>query len=304
MEFKVQILGFASATPLSTRFTSSQVVSFNQKPYLIDCGEGTQILLRKYKVGFSKIDQIFISHLHGDHIFGLVGLLSSFHLLGRKKELTIFCPKGLDEIVQVQLKHSQTILCFDIDFVFHEESGPILLENKDFRVSKIRLNHRIACWGFIFEKKNDLRPLIKGVVEEYKIPYVEIEAIKKGKDFKRMNGEVIPNQLLTKEPNKAVKYAYCSDNRVCDSTYELLAGVDYIYHEATFLHDLLDRAKSTFHSTAKEVGELCQKLQPQKVLLGHFSARYTDLAPILEEVQAYFPKAELAEEGGVYIFNE
>jgi len=297
-QFELTILGCSSATPTSTRNPTAQLLQVAGRFFLIDCGEATQIQLRKYKIKFQRIDHIFISHLHGDHYLGLMGLLSSMHLLGRTKDLWIYCPAGLDEIIQVQLKHSATVLNYPIHFRFHDAGKQeLLFEDEKVSVQTILLNHRIPCCGFLFREKKKPRSLNREALELHKVPISALHGIKNGDDFISEDGTRIPNAVLAHAEIPAYSYAYCSDTCYDDSVIRQVTGVDLLYHESTFTEEMKKRAKETYHSTAQEAATVALKADVKKLLLGHYSARYTDLSPLLREAQAVFPNSELAHEG-------
>lgn len=299
MDFTVRILGCSSATPLSNRFPSSQLVNHKSRYFLIDCGEGTQIQLRRLRIKFQRIDHIFISHLHGDHIYGLIGLLSSFSLLGRKKELKIFCPKGLKEIIEVQIKYSDTYLTYKIDYSFLEECDDLLLDDKYLTVTKVILNHRIDCWGFIFKEKDLGLKIRDGVLKKYGIPYTEVDSLRKGNDYNDHLGNVISNSTLTKKGDEVRCFGYISDNRIKQEQLSAFQGITTMYHEATFLDDLKDKAIKTKHSTAKEVSLLARDLDLKKLVVGHYSSRYLDfqLPLFQEEIAQEFKNVVIGKDG-------
>lgn len=295
--FELTILGCSSATPTSKRNPTAQLLNIAERFFLIDCGEATQIQLRKFKLKFQRINHIFISHLHGDHYFGLMGLISSMHLLGRTTDLNLYCPSGLQEIIEVQLKYSQTYLNFKI--VYHHHSyinNELLFEDEKVEVRAVILNHRIPCCGFLFVEKPLLANISKVVIEKYKIPVHKIVEIKQGADFCLEDGKVIPNSLMVSNMTPR-KYAFCSDTCYDERIINSIKGVDLLYHEATFLHNMLDRAKETYHTTALQAGMMAKKAEVKKLMIGHYSARYKDLEPLLEEAKSIFENTVLAVEG-------
>ncbi|UKJ06032.1 ribonuclease Z [Solitalea lacus] len=297
-KFEVTILGSSSATPAHHRFPTAQIVNYNQKYFMVDCGEGAQFQLGRYGFGYNKIDHIFISHLHGDHYLGLVGLISSMHLNGRATELTIAGPPELLEIIDIQLKYSQTVLRYPLKFIPTQTERPeVIYRNSEIEVETIILDHRIPCTGYLFKELPRGRKIIKEYVKQFNIPPDLIPHIKEGADFILPDGEVLPNAVLTVEPPKPRSYAYCSDTIMTISILEQIKGVDLLYHEATFLHDLLQRATDTHHTTARQAGEIATMAQVKKLIIGHFSARYRDLQPHLEESKAHFANSHLAKEG-------
>lgn len=302
MKFEVTILGSSSATPVYNRNPTAQLLNCNEKFYLIDCGEGTQQQLIKYGLKASKIDHVFISHLHGDHYFGLVGLLSSMHLNGRTKPMKIFGPEPLLEILNLQFKHSDTDLKFPIEFTATQADSPVCIyKNQDLSVETIILNHRIPCTGFKFKEKKRLRKLLVEKLEADQIPLEYYPLLKRGVDLDLPNGSVIRNVDYTIDSNVPKTYSYCSDT-LADGTYlETIKDSTVLYHEATFLHELLDRAIFTHHTTALQAAEIASSTGAGKLLIGHFSSRYKTLQPLLEEAAAVFPNTELALEGVTYL---
>lgn len=299
MKFEVTILGSSSATPVFNRNPSAQLLNCNEKYYLIDCGEGTQQQLAKYNLKAARIDYIFISHLHGDHYFGLIGLLSSLHLNGRVKPMQIFGPKPLLEILEIQFKYSDTVLRYPIEFfpIEADESRQIF-ENSDLTVKTIVLNHRIPTTGFIFQQKKRQRKLIKEKTDE--VPMAYYTALKKGVDVELPNGDILRSEDYTIEADAPRCYAYCSDTLFDESYFATIKDCDTLYHEATFMHDLLDRAKETHHTTALQAAEVAKINGVKKLLIGHFSSRYKTLQMLLEEAQSVFENTELAVEGRTF----
>ena len=302
MKFEVTILGSSSATPIFHRNPTSQILNINERLLMIDCGEGTQQQMLRYGIKCHKIDHIFISHLHGDHFFGLIGLISSMHLNGRVKTLFLFAPKELQEILDLQFKHSGTIIKFPIEFYATQvKNSEIILETNDFTVETITLNHRIPCTGFIFKQKIKLRKIIKEKTNELEIPAAYYPLLKRGIDFTDTSGNIHKAINLTAEPDTPRSYAYCSDT-VADGSYlHHLTDVNTLYHESTFMYDMVDRAKETFHTTALEAGEIAKKMNVEKLLIGHFSARYRDLTPLLLEARSVFSESYLANEGETFM---
>jgi ribonuclease Z len=302
MKFEVTILGSSSATPIYNRNPSSQVLNINERLYLIDCGEGTQQQMLHFGVKASRIDNIFISHLHGDHYLGLLGLLSSMHLNGRTKPLNLFAPAPLKEIIDIQLKYSETILQYTINYVNTVPDKPnVILDNADITVETIPLSHRIPCTGFLFRQKKRNRKLLKEKIEEFNIPIEYYTALKKGVDYTAPDGTVHKNDTLTSAPEEPKNYAYCSDTIYSETYFEQISNVDLLYHESTFLNDMLERAQSTYHTTALQAGQVALKTHAKKLLLGHFSARYKTLTELLDEAKTVFPNTELAVEGKTFI---
>jgi ribonuclease Z len=301
MKFEITILGSSSATPIFNRNPSAQLLNINEKYFLVDCGEGTQQQMLRYGLKAQRIDDIFISHLHGDHYLGLVGLLSSLHLNGRTKPMNIYAPAALQEILEVNFKHSQTELRYPLNFLpVNPGQATTIFENYDVVVSTIPLAHRIPCTGFKFSGKRRLPKMIKEKVEELNIPVEQISLIKRGFPFTDHKGKIYGSSQLTTEADKPKAYAYCSDT-ICDWNYiDLIENVDVLYHEATFMHDMVDRATETFHSTALQAAQVAIKTNAERLLIGHFSARYRDLEPVLAEARSLFPNTFLATEGSVF----
>jgi len=305
MKFEVTILGSSSATPIFNRNPSAQALNINERLYLIDCGEGTQQQMLRFDVKPSRIDHIFISHLHGDHYLGLVGLLSSMHLNGRTKPLKLVCPPELKEIIDLQLKYSDTTLQFDIDFIFTDASRvQVILDNPDIIVETIPLDHRIACTGFLFREKRRLRKIIKEKIADLDIPVEYYAAIKKGADYLAPNGKLYKNADITIGADEPKTYAYCSDTMYNENYFAQISNADLLYHESTFLNNMLDRAQGTYHTTALQAGEVALKTHAKKLLIGHFSARYKTLNELLDEARSVFPDTELAVEGKTFVIGD
>lgn len=302
MEFEVTILGSNSAIPAHGRNQTSQLVSVGNSFLLIDCGEGTQIQLRKYKLKFGRIDFIFISHLHGDHFYGLMGLISSFHLVKRERLLTIFGPSGLDEIITTQLKYTNTKLSFPLRFVATKAEGKnLILEEPMFRVYTFPLQHRIPCTGFLIEEKPGLRNMVKEKLAKNKIPIEAIVSLREGNDFVGPDGNILYKvEEYTYPARQSKKYAYCSDTIFDPSLVDYINEVDLLYHESTFGDDETERAGTTFHSTSRQAGIIAMKANADKLLLGHYSSRYKDLSPILDQAKEVFENSYLSEEGVTY----
>ena len=299
--FDVTILGCSSALPAFGRYPSSQLVHMAGRYFLIDCGEGAQMQLRRYSLKFQRIEHIFISHLHGDHYLGLPGLLSSMHLLGRTDQLDLYADEGLREILDINNKHSHSVLKYPVHFHPLNFSEPqLIFEDEKLKVSTLILKHSIQCCGFIFEEKNRPRKLIKEKIEELQIPIASLESLKMGNDYTTPEGSVIPNSELTADPLPPRKYAYCSDTIYNKDLLPQLQNTELIYHESTFMEDMRGRADQTMHSTAKDAASLAKEAGVKRLLLGHFSARYKDLNPLLEEARSIFPQSYLSQEGEKY----
>jgi ribonuclease Z len=305
MKFEVTILGSSSATPIFNRNPTSQALNINERLYLIDCGEGTQQQMLKFDVKASRIDHIFISHLHGDHYLGLVGLLSSLHLNGRIKPLKIYCPPQLKEIIDLQLKYSETTLQYDVEYSFTDpQKAGVILENQDITVETIPLDHGIACTGFLFREKKRLRKLLKEKINELNIPVEYFTAIKKGSDYVAPEGTIYKNETLTIDSDNPKTYVYCSDTLYNEMYFKQISNATMLYHEATFLNNMLERANETRHTTALQAGEVALKTNAKKLLIGHFSARYKTLNELLDETRSIFPDTELAIEGKVFVIGD
>jgi len=301
MRFDVTILGSSSATPIYNRNPTAQVLNINERLYLIDCGEGTQQQMLRFDVKASRIDHIFISHLHGDHYLGLVGLLSSLHLNGRKKPLNLFGPAALIEIIELQLRYSETVLQYPLVFTAtNTEKAEVVVSNDDVSVETIPLDHRISCTGFVFREKKRLRKLIKEEIEHLDVPVAYYTALKKGADYIATDGTVYLNADLTTDSAAPKTYCYCSDTQYNPAYFAQISNADLLYHEATFLHNMLDRAIETHHTTALQAGEIALKTNAKRLIIGHFSARYKTLDESLEEARSVFPNTELAIEGKTF----
>ncbi len=299
--FKITILGNGAASPTLERPPSAQVVELSGRYFLIDCGEGMQLQLRKYKFSIQKIDHILITHLHGDHYLGLLGLLQSMHLLGRRNPINIYAHAGLKSIIDLQSKLSESYLNFEINYVFHVAEGlSLIFEDALLAVYTFPLKHRIPCHGFIFKEKPLLRSIDKSLLEKYDIDVSEIHKLKKGFDVLDQVGNTIPYTAVTLAARPEKSYAICTDTIFDKTLVNTISGVDALYHEATFLDDLKDRAKKTYHSTAMQAAELAVLVNTKKLILGHFSARYQSLTPFLEEATPLFAETYIAEAGEVY----
>ena len=298
MPFDITVLGSASATPTSTRHPSAQLVNLLGRFFLIDCGEGTQMQLRKNKIKIQKINFICISHLHGDHYLGLVGLLSTMSLLGRKKILTIFAPKGLDKIIELHFKLSYSNPSFELNIVNLQSAKLVsLYEDDACQLFSFGLKHRVPCWGFKLIEKQRPKKIIKNMIEKYSIPFNSINDIKSGSDYINNKGELIENNLLTTSSYTPRSYAYCSDTLFFPTLVNHIKEVDLLYHEATFHSDLSSKAKSTFHSTAQDAAKVALQGNVKKLLIGHFSSRYKDLSVLKIDAEKIFNNVDLAIEG-------
>jgi ribonuclease Z len=297
--FAVTILGNNSAVPAFDRHPTSQVVTIAGTNLLIDCGEGTQIQMINYRIRRSKISHVFISHLHGDHYFGLVGLITSFSLLGHQQELHVYAPAPLQEIIELQLKVADTKLCYPLHF--HKISGEgTLVDEERFTVNCFRTNHRIECYGFVIKEKKALRKLDAEKAKQYEIPMAFFERLKAGEDYIQRDGTVIKNEQVTLEGIKGRVYAFCADTKYDESIIQHIQGADMIYHETTYLDNLKERAESRFHSTSKQAALIAQKAGVKKLLIGHFSSKYDTLEEFEIEARGVFPETEIALEGVAY----
>ncbi|HWZ14529.1 MAG TPA: ribonuclease Z [Mucilaginibacter sp.] len=305
MKFEVTILGSSSATPIFNRNPTAQVLNINDRLYLVDCGEGTQQQMLRFDIKASRIDYIFISHIHGDHYLGLVGLLSSLHLNGRKKPLKIYGPARLKEIIDLQLNYSETTLQYAVEFNFtNPEKAEVILDNPDVTVESIPLDHRIACTGFLFREKKRLRKLIKDKLERANIPVEYYTALKKGADYVAPDGSIIKNDTVTIDSEEPKTYSYCSDTLYNEMYFKQISNSTMLYHEATFLNIMLERARETHHTTALQAGQIALRTNTKKLLIGHFSARYKTLNELLDEARSVFPETELAIEGKTFVIGE
>ena len=292
------ILGCGSATPTTYRNPSAQLLRFESADVLIDCGEGTQMQLLKHKLKSSRIHSIFISHLHGDHYLGLQGLLSSMHLLGRKQPLHLYGPEELFKLINLQFELSETDLRYSL--IYHAldcDSKQHIAELEGFDVYTFPLNHRIPCFGFQFVEKPKSGSLRMDMVAQYRIPVSEFKRIKAGGDFVTTNHSTIPNSLLLKPAPAPVSYAYCSDTAYNEGVIEAVRGTTWLYHEATFLHDLKERAVETFHSTALEAAKVAQIANVERLIIGHFSSRYRETELLEMEAKSVFPNTQAAFDG-------
>lgn len=301
MLFDVTILGSNAAIPAHNRYPSAQVLNYNGNSFLIDCGEGAQFRMNHFGIKRAHLDNIFISHLHGDHYYGLIGLLTSFNLNWREHALNIYGPAALEEIINVHLKHSQTELRFKINFHHITADVPkIIYEDSALTVETIILSHRLPTTGFLFKEKKNLRKIIAEKITQYNIPHHLINDIKSGDDFIDEKGNVIANKELTLDPLPPRSYAYCSDTVYTENFVEQIKGVSTLYHEATFIHEHEPRALETFHTTSKQAAKVAKAANAGKLLLGHFSARYENLNLLLSEAQEVFTESFLAEEGKTF----
>ena len=296
-KFELHILGCGSALPTTRHFPTSQIVNVRDKLFMIDCGEGAQLQFRKSRLKFSRLNTIFISHLHGDHCFGLLGLVSTLNLLGRTAELHIYSPKGLEELMTPMLNYFNHQMTYKI--LFHEfetKEQAVIYEDRSLTVATIPLRHRLPCCGFLFAEKQRPNHILRDMVDFYQVPVYELNRIKNGADYVTPDGEVIANARLTRPSAPPRSYAYCSDTIFLPSIVEQIKGVDLLFHEATFADEDAPRAKETYHTTAAQAAEIAREAGVKKLVIGHFSARYDDENILLEEASAVFANTQLAKE--------
>jgi len=299
--FKVHILGCGSALPTLQHNASSQIVELREKLFMIDCGEGTQIQLRRSRIHFSKIIAVFISHLHGDHCFGLPGMISTFGMTGRTAPLHIYAPAAFEPILDQTL----SFFCQGLEFkvVFHAvdtTQNKVVYEDRSLTVETIPLQHRIDCCGYLFREKPILPHIRRDMIDFYKIPISQINNIKAGADWVTAEGEVIANSWLTTPAEPARSYAYCSDTRYIKTLHELVKGVSTLYHESTYSAEDAERARLYWHSTSQDAAKVARDASVGKLLLGHFSARYNNESQLLEEAKEIFPNSYLTCEGATF----
>lgn len=297
--FAVTILGNNSAVPAFDRHPTSQVITLDGNNYLVDCGEGTQIQLINYKIRRSKISHIFISHLHGDHYFGLIGLINSLSLLSHQQVLHVYGPAPLREIIELQLKVADTQICYPLH-IHHITEAKTLIDTDKLTVKCFPTNHRIECYGFSFEQKKQPRKLLPEKAREYEIPSVFYDRLTKGDDYSKKDGSLVKNEWVTEPAEPGKKYAFCADTKYDESLITHIEGFDMIYHEATYLDNLRDRAELRFHSTTRQAAMIAKKAGVKKLLIGHFSSKYDTLEEFEAEAREVFPETELALEGVAY----
>jgi ribonuclease Z len=295
----VTILGNNSALPAFDRHPTAQVITMDEHLFLMDCGEGTQTQMTKYKIRRSKINHIFISHLHGDHYFGLVGLITSMGLLGRQKDLHLFGPAELKEILDLQFRVADTQLPFVIQFHPLVEEG-IVIRDSRFEVSCFRVYHRIECWGFTFRQIRPVRRVNAEKAREYGIPSVFFDRLKWGEDYHSQDNNLVKNEWVTEAAPKARAYAYSADTIYDERLVEKIGPVDLLYHETTYLKDLNERATKRFHCTSEQAACIAKKAGVARLIIGHFSSKYELLDKFEEEARVIFPDTDLAIEGVTY----
>jgi len=295
----VTILGNNSAVPAFNRHPTSQVVMHDGNSYLVDCGEGTQIQMIKYKIRRGRISHVFISHLHGDHYFGLVGLINTFGLLSHLQELHVYGPAPLQQIIEMQLAVSKNSLPYPLHF--HTLTGnATLVDNEKIRIKCFATDHRIECYGFSFEEKIGKRKLLIEKVRQAKIPQSFYSSLQQGLDYITPRGNVIKNDDVTAAPERGKKYAFCADTKYNEAIVEHIYGFDTIYHESTYLDNMRDQAADRFHSTTRQAAAIARKAMVNQLLIGHFSSKYATLEAFQQEAQEIFPNTELAIEGVTY----
>ncbi|MEL4307705.1 ribonuclease Z [Joostella sp. CR20] len=300
---KLHILGCYSATPRAFTNPTAQILEIKGHVFLIDCGEGTQVQLRKQKIKFSRIKHIFISHLHGDHFFGLPGLLSTFRLLGRDTPLHVYGPKGIKDAVTLMLKVGSAWTNYPL--IFHELTEPtseVIFEDEKVTVTTIPLKHRVYTNGFLFEEKVGDRKLDINAVLNYNIDKCYYQNIKKGKDVTLEDGTIVSNEKLTQDPPKPKSYAFCSDTSYKEDIVPIIKGATLLYHESTFLEPHEKLALETGHSTAKQAAQIAKQAEVGKLILGHYSTRYSSLEEFKEEAAQVFSNVDLAEDGKEFLF--
>lgn len=296
-KFEVNILGCGSALPTTRHYSSSQVVNIREKLFMIDCGEGTQLQLRRSKLKFTRLNHIFISHLHGDHCFGLIGLISTFGLLGRTATLHIYAHPELERLMKPQLEFFCKGMTYKVEFhSFNPAVSEVIYEDRSVTVRTLPLHHRVPTCGFLFQEKKTPNHIIREMVDFYQIPVYELNRIKNGEDYITPEGTVVPNKRLTTPSANPRSYVYCSDTLCQRSILPHIQGVNLFYHEATFAESEAARAKETFHSTATEAATMARDANAKQLVIGHFSARYEDESILLKEAQAIYPNTLLAKE--------
>ncbi len=297
-DFNLNILGCGSALPTTRHAASSQIVDLRDKLYMIDCGEGTQVQMRRMRIRFNKLNHIFITHAHGDHCFGLPGLLSTLGMLGRIGDIVVHAPVGLKEYLQVTLKVFCQGMPFQVQFnPVNTEEYNLVMEDRSVSVYALPLKHRTPCCGYLFVEKQKEPHMIREMIDFYRIPVREIQYIKQGADYTTPEGKIIPNAWLTRPAAPARKFAYCSDTAYNPKLLSYIYQADLLYHEATFMESDAARARETFHSTAKQAATIACDAEVKKLLIGHYSARYEELTPLLEEAKSVFTNTLLAKEG-------
>ena len=299
-DFDLHILGCGSALPTTRHLPTSQVINLRDKLYMVDCGENTQLQIRHAHLKFSRLTHIFISHLHGDHCFGLPGLISTLGMLGRTGELVIHGPKELEDFLEPILCLFCKGMPFDVRIEpVNTTRHALIMEDRSLSVWSIPLKHRIPCCGYLFAEKPKEAHIIREMIDFYQVPIRQIQGIKRGADFITPEGEVIPNARLTRPAEQPKRYAFCSDTAFHPEIVPYVEGVDLLYHEATFAERDLARAKETFHSTARQAATIAREAGVKRLVIGHYSARYENTAFLLDEAREVFPETILGNEGMV-----
>lgn len=299
--FKIHILGCGSALPTLHHYSSSQVVELRGKQFMIDCGEGTQMQLRRSRIRFTKLSAVFITHLHGDHCFGLIGMISTFGLLGRTAKLDIYAPAAMEQMLQEQMR----LFCHGLDYevAFHivdTTQQKVVYEDRSLTVESIPLEHRVPCCGYLFREKETLPHIKRDMIDFYQIPVSQINNIKGGADLVTADGEVVPNSRLVEPAEPARSYAYCSDTRYIPTLHERIKGVTALYHESTYGEDNLQHAEKYYHSTARQAAMVARDAQVGRLLLGHYSSRYEDENILLNEAKEVFDNSFLCDEQMIF----
>jgi ribonuclease Z len=301
IDFSVTVLGCGSAVPTRTTNPSAQLVSYRNKQFLIDCGEGTQMRMIKYNVRHRKLNHVFISHLHGDHFFGLIGLLSTYHLIGRRSALHVYAPLILQSLIEHHFQVTATALSFPLIFHALEDYAETNLFEDDYLfVKAFPLKHSTPTWGFLIKEKDKKRRINKSFIEQYKPGVEEISEILKGKDYVTEKGILLKNKAITNDPVRSRSYAYCSDTVYEPSIVDSISGVDLLYHEATFDNSMQEKAHEWLHSTAAEAALIAKQAKANKLLIGHFSNRHNHFQLLLEEAKAVFENTHICQEGQTY----
>ncbi|MDL2256210.1 ribonuclease Z [Parabacteroides sp. OttesenSCG-928-G06] len=297
-DFDIHILGCGSALPTTRHLPSSQIVQLRDKLFMIDCGEGTQLQMRRMRIRFNRLNHIFITHAHGDHCFGLPGLLSTLGMLGRMGDLIVYGPKEVGEYLLPVLSQFCDRLPYKVIF---REVDPykhaLVMEDRSLQVYSIPLKHRIPCCGYLFREKQKEAHIIREMTDFYQVPVRMMKEIKEGADFVTPDGTIVPNARLTRPATPARSYAYCSDTAYSEEIIPLIKGIDLLYHEATFGEDEIARSRETWHSTAKQAALIASKAEVKRLVIGHYSARYDDTTPLLKEAQSIFPQTTAGNEG-------
>ena len=299
--FRLYILGCGSALPTLRHYATSQVIELRGKQFMIDCGEGTQLQLRRSKINFNKIQAVFISHIHGDHCFGLIGMISTFGLQGRTAPLHVYSPKELEQMLTDQVSLFCPHLSFEVMFhAVDPNVQKVVFEDNSLTVETIPLEHRMPCCGYLFREKNTLPHIRRDMIDYLEIPVSQINNIKMGADWTKEDGTVVPNSELVTPADQPRSYAYCSDTRYIPTLYERLKNVDLLYHESTYGEDNLNRAETYWHSTARQAALVARDAGAKRLLLGHYSSRYQDENVLLEEARAVFKNTYLTDENDVF----